>query len=504
MKPIRIILAVLAAIGVIGLTRAWSGGPAATDATLDPVPVPAASDPDAASSTWFCAAGAAPVGEPSTHRILLLSPTGAAGTARVTGFGTDGAIKAADVEIDGKDVVAVDAAESFGAADVSVQVESTIADLVVEHRVTVNHGESQVPCSTSGSDQWFFLSQSTVRGAATQLVVFNPFPKDASLDVVATIEGEVLAPPGLTGIVVPAGTRRVIDIGEHVQRRPQFSMAVTLRTGRVVAESAQWLNITDEGVPPHRGLRLQLGVPAAQPEWTFAGGFTGEGAQERLVAHNPNDEPVAALVQVLPYGAGELLPEPFEIEVLPRRTMVLDLSAESRVPPVGLHAISVTAADGGRLVVGRVNDISATTEQRSTPEQAQRPPLERGTTIGTGSPGAARRWAAVSVTATEESAGFVLVHNPNNGIASVSASVVGGDLHGTALADGVEVAPGDTLAVSLGGQRPASGALSVTVESDEPVVVEPLQPFTAQNDLSMGLAVPLLSSAAPFVFAPGR
>lgn len=499
MKPVRVLLAGIVILGVVVLSRAWGGGSAPESATLEAVPIPAAVDVEAAAATWFCTASSAA----STHVVELMSPSGSDGTAEVTAYGADGALPPASVAVTGAAPALIDTAQSFGSAEVSVMVESTIADLVVEHRVVVPGGESQVPCATSGSDEWFFPSQSTVRGASAQLVLFNPFPKDASLDVVATVDNEVIAPPGLTGIVVPAGTRRVVDIGEFVQRRPQLSLAVRTRTGRVVAETVQWLDISDDDAPPRRGLRLQLGVPGARSEWFFAGGFTGEGAQEYLVAHNPGEEPVSALVQVLPYGAGDLVPEPLELQVAPGRTTVLDLSAESRVPPVGLHAITVTAADGGALVVGRVNDITGATEQRSTAEMVQRPPLERGTTIGTGAPGAARRWATSGVPATAEWSGTVLVHNPAAGIAIVTARVVGGELTDTVLADSVEVAPGDTLAIGTGGNLPESGSLSVVVESDEPVVVEPLLPFAVQNDFSMGMAVPLLSGTERLV-VPGR
>lgn len=504
MRPVRILLAVVVLVGVIGLSRSWAGGPALEDTALDDVAVPAAVDPDAASSTWYCTVGAAPTEGPSTHLVLMSSPTGGEGTAVVTAYGTDAAMPPAQIEIPGSDLVVVDAAAAFGTADVSIMVESSVPDLVVEHRVAAAEGATQVPCSTSGSDSWFFLSQSTVLGATAQLVLFNPFPKDASVDVVATLDSEVIAAPGLTGIVVPAGTRRVLDLGEHVQRRPQFSMTVRLRTGRVIAETIQWLDISAEDAAPRRGLRLQLGVQEPRSDWYFAGGFTGEGAQETLVVHNPGDDPVSALVQVAPYGAGDLLPEPFEIVVQPRRTSVLDLTAESRVPPVGLHSISVRAADGDQLVVGRVNDVTGATEQRSTPEMAQRPPLDRGTTIGTGSPGAARRWAATAVPATAELPGMILVHNPTNGIAVVTARLVGGELDGIALAEGLEVAPGDSVAIRSGEQPPASGVLNVVVDSDEPVVVESLLSFAAENDLSMGLAVPLLDNTGGFAPVPRR
>jgi hypothetical protein len=62
--------------------------------------------------------------------------------------------------------------------------------------------------------------------------------------------------------------------------------------GQVVAETSQTLATPAEGDrPATRGLRLQPGVPRAAARWSFAQGFAGPGVSERLVVHNPGDDP---------------------------------------------------------------------------------------------------------------------------------------------------------------------------------------------------------------------
>jgi acyl-coenzyme A synthetase/AMP-(fatty) acid ligase len=55
----------------------------------------------------------------------------------------------------------------------------------------------------------------------------------------------------------------------------------------------------------------------------------------------------------------------------------------------------------------------------------------------------------------------------------------------------VEVAPGDSLAVATAGAELGRSEVTVLVEANAPVVVERTVTFGRQNDLSVGIAVPL-------------
>ena len=86
---------------------------------------------------------------------------------------------------------------------------------------------------------------------------------------------------------------------------------------------------------------------------------------------------------------------------------------------------------------------------------------------------------------------MVAVHNPSSSIVVVTATVIGGAGDGTVLADEVEVAPGDSLAVATAGAELGRSEVTVLVEADAPVVVERTVTFGRQNDVSIGMAVPL-------------
>lgn len=490
----RLLLLAVVAAGVVALGLSFDGSPAATSAGLDPAPIPAAGRPGALSSTWFCAAGGAGTKDPLRHDLFLVNPAGDAATAKLTAFNADGPVAEKVVEVTAPGPTEIVVNTLFGAPGLSVMVESDAGELVVEHRLIGADVADQVPCATSSSDQWYFPAQTTVSNTSAQLYVFNPFPGDASVDISADVGEGVRSPGELQGLVVPGGTARLVNLGDYFQRREQFAVAVEARNGQVIAETAQTLATTAKGdIPATRGLRLQLGVPRASSDWVFAQGFTGPGASERLVMFNPGDEPAKVVVQVTPFGAAELPPEPFELDVPARRFAQLDLSAETRIPGEGLHTIRIETDDDTPIVAGRVDTVFARREDPSAPEITARPPLTLGTAIGTGTPDAAPLWAATGLVVGERSESLVAVHNPSADTVRVTATVIGGTGDGTILADAVEIAPGDSLAVRTRGQSLGEGEVTVLVEATAPVVVERTITYLGQDDLAMGMAVPLPS-----------
>ena len=492
MRSSRLLLLAVVAAAVVALGLSFDGSPAATSAGLEAPPIPSAGEPGSLSSTWFCAAGGAATETPLRHDLFLVNPAGETATALITAYGADGVVGEKAVEVTAPGPTRVDVNATFGAQGLSVMVESDAGELVVEHRLIGAEVADQVACATSSSDSWYFPAQTTVRNTGAQLHLFNPFPEDASIDISAAVDDGLREPAEWQGLVVPAGTARVIDLGVAAQRREQFAIAVEARNGQVVAETAQTLATPKAGdIPATRGLRLQLGVPRPGAVWSFAEGFTGPGASERLVLFNPGERPAKVLVQVTPYGGAELPPEPFELDVPARRYAALDLSAETRIPGEGLHAITIETDRDTPVVAGRVVTLTGSREDPSAPEITARPPLSLGTAIGTGTPVTAALWAATGVVVGDRQESVIAVHNTSEDTVRVSATVLGGTADGKVLADAVEVAPGDSLAVRTRDQGLGDSEVTVLVEATAPVVVERTLTYLNQNDLAMGLGVPL-------------
>jgi hypothetical protein len=154
----------------------------------------------------------------------------------------------------------------------------------------------------------------------------------------------------------------------------------------------------------------------------------------------------------------------------------------------------VQSSNGVPIVAGRVVSISA--ERGEAPEGVTpRPALTRGTAIGTGTPAAAPLWAVTGMPVGRARDTQIAVHNPGTGIAVVTVTVLGGSGDGSVLADAVEIQPGDSIVVQTSQVELESGTVTALVESGSPVVVERTISFANQDDLAMGLAVPLSGGA---------
>lgn len=493
MRSSRLVLVAALIAALVGLSSWWGGDPDPVAEPADAIDLPSAGRADGLSSTWFCAGSTTGL-EGTVHQVLVTNP-GDATEVRLEAYNAEGLLESSSVDVAAASTAKIDVGATFAAENLSIMVESAAGDLVVEHRLVTSLGADQVPCVTSASDEWHFPALSTVLGASARLVLFNPFSSDAGIDVTVARDDGVSLPPALTGIVVPAGTTKVIDLGESVQRREIFSISLRLRTGRVVAETVQTFDPEQgaQGAPPSRGVRMMAGVPRPASDWVFADGFIGPGVRENLVVLNPGEEKVTVVVQVVPFGGAELAPEPFELEVAPLRYSVLDLSAEGRIPTEGLHAIRVQTGSSARVVVGRSVLINGVADQAAAPEGVVlRPNLQWGATVSGGSPIAATGWLASMVPVDEGQQPMLQVHNPNPGIVSFTATVRGGANDGYVLADGVEVAAGDSLALPVAGEGLQPGELTIVVESESPIVVERLLTFVSRKDLAMGMAVPYL------------
>jgi len=497
MRTSRLALLTIVVVALVGLTSWWAGHPAERgDLSVDDA-VPTVGTPETLSSTWYCAAGSAGLDPAPAHAVYLSNPSDEAVTARLTAYGAQGLVGASVVEAGARAATPVNVNALFNATDLSIMVESESGTLAVEHGLAGPTVADSVACSTTSSGAWFFPAQTSLTGSRPLLVLFNPFSADAGVDITAAIADGVRSPSEWAGIVVPAGSSRVVDLSQFVQLRDPFSLSVRMRTGRVVAETSQVIDINaDEaaGVAQQRGLRLQVGVPEARPSWTFAAGFTGPGVLERLVVYNPNREPASVVVQVTPYGGAAMPPEPFELEVPGSRFASIDLNAETRIPPEGFHSIQVEADDGTPIVVGRVLQLSGPPTAPADPALGVRPNETLGSAIGTGSPTAAPRWLLPAVITGPDQQPMAFVHNPGTGIQTVTVRALQGDAPPIDVVVDKEIAPGDSGWIALTpAELPAlQGATTLTYEvvASAPVVVERTITFVAENDLSVGLAVP--------------
>lgn len=485
MKRTRWPVVTLIIVAVVALV-AWFPG------TDDVAPSRVLRSPVAASvgtegGSWYCAAADIGIEAPA-HTIVISAVSDADALLRLDAFNAEGEVGTSELEVAAGTTAEVAAAEEFGNPNVSVMVEAD-APVAVEHRYVYDAGADQAPCTTFSSDTWYFPTLTTTRDALARLSLFNPFPGDASVDISIAFDSGVRQPATLSGIVIPPGTTRVVELSEDVQRRAQFSATITSRSGGVIAEVAQRFDGT--GDVPVTGLRLVPGTRSTAGAWAFAGGFTDPTAIETLSVLNPSESEADVLAQVVPYGSADLAPEPFELEIPRFRYGAVNLTDESRVQQVGFHAIDVESTAGGEVVAARSLNITGAPGSEET--EAIRASITGGTTASSGSSHAARSWVAAGLSVGETTDSVVFVHN--FGAEAVVVTVSGTPIDGSdGLSTEIELPPRESVAVTA--DQLVEGAVSFTadVSADQPVVVERLQVWTTPADLSIQSAIPVVET----------
>lgn len=496
MNRVVSVLAVVLVASAVAMVAWFPGHADVSPARVLRAPVSAVVGSEGGS--WYCAARDVGAGDAELEHLMYLGSAGeTAAEVRLDGFSGEERVGSSEVTVAPGTTSVVDVASELGAAGLSVMAESD-APLVVEHRFTFDGGADQAPCSTFSSDRWYFPVAVTTRDATARLNLFNPFPGDASVDVEVALETGVRAPDKLSGIVVGAGSTKVVNLEEFVERREQFTATVQTRSGGVVAELAQRFDGSNDDRPVE-GLRLVPGVRSTAPRWSFAGGFADPAATERLVIQNPADEEAEALAQLIPFGGSDVMPEPFELAAPPRRYAVVDLDADSRVPAVGYHALDLETGAGGDVVAGRSINVIDEPEADGAPEL--RKAATSGTTASSGLSVAAADWIVGGLRSSEAVDGTVFVHNPGAG--TVTVSVVGRFDGKLGEAVDYELPAGESVAVDLASLGGEDVTFAAEVHADGPVVVERLLVFLRAPDISVQSGVPILESLEDLVVLGG-
>ena len=383
------------------------------------------------------------------------------------------------VELAADSVTVVKVAE-LGEGVTSASVEGFDAGVSVAHRVVATGMVDQGNCANATSDRWYFAAANSEAGNNASVWLLNPYPTDASVDLSIVTDVSVRVPSAFRGIIVPAGSARMVDLGDT--RRAQFAVSVVVRGGRVAAELVQRMTSEDNS-----GVRLQMGAPGTATSWVLADSFAGDGLSEQLQIFNPGGRATTVSVAVIPNGvAPEAFPEPFIVDVAARRYVTIDLGAETRLPATGLRWLSVRDVEGTGVVINQVVRISSAAGDGSA---ESRPAVAGGVASSTGSSVQAERWTVTSIDPGPDSQSVLVIANSSpDAIAVVSlVEIVDGERR--VVVDRLEVPPLQSTVVDLGDVVTDSAA-AIVVESNSPVMVAARSTSADVSDLSMWPAVP--------------
>ncbi|MEY2471679.1 MAG: hypothetical protein QOK28_1008 [Actinomycetota bacterium] len=350
---VAILAAVLVIVGV--LDRADRPPRTPAGARLATAYAPAASPPDALTSTWYCAAGTSQGGFADSS-VVVFNPT----TRRLRGsidvVGADGNHGTHPITIQPRERVTTPLSQILRASYVAAMVRLDGGGAIVEHVTTGPVGDAVGACASSASTRWYVPEGATTRSAQLIYALFNPFPDDAIVDMSFATEQGRDAPAAFQGIVVPANGLVPIDVGTHVRRRAHVSAAIHARRGRVVVEALQIHN--GDG---RRGVGLMLGLPRTSTSFVFPDGIASPERFEQLHLFNPNGTEASVQLDLV-LDAGNA--QPFQLRVPAQGRITVDLTSESRVPKNVGHALVVRVSNNVPVAVARTTDVGSPNARR--------------------------------------------------------------------------------------------------------------------------------------------
>lgn len=268
----------------------------ATSAIVDFAGFPQVPEGTRISTSWFCPGAAAGDGITAAS-VVIVNPSDTEITATVNYF---------------SDVPAV--AETFSVAarsrkEVDVLRGQTVGVLVpvveiigsfgsVEQELIYAAGDVTSQCVSQTSNTWYFADGFTAEGSTQRLVLTNPFPESAVVNVSYTTTNGRRSPAILQGIILDARSARSISLADAgAQNEARLAVEVIASTGQIIASRIQ--HYMGAG---RLGYSTTVGTPMAQRDWWFTSGRTGPLVSELLMVFNPSDS--LAQVNVSFFGEG--------------------------------------------------------------------------------------------------------------------------------------------------------------------------------------------------------
>lgn len=356
----RSLLVVLVAVPLVlvgVVVRAGTTGPTpATFAALAPPTPPYVPTRDQLSATWFCAGVPMPdrgVGDRGSGGVVsIVNPTDTPFSATLTAFTTEAEVAPIEqqVEVAAFDATQVDlvTVQPQGAY-VAAMVEIIGGGGFVEQRADHADGSSVSACSNSTSDTWFLADNYTLNDSREDLVIVNPYPDTAIVNISFSTDESTRSPQELQGM--PIDGRSIKVVSEEFMPKDEAILAADVRasTGRIVVARAQRYQ------GERQGFSLALASPSASPEWYFAEGERSEDvAFERYSIYNPGDRDVTVDVTVLGVSLDDN-PEfvPFRSDLVPAGKVISYTTKEFENLPEGRHFLSFSTESESGIVVER-------------------------------------------------------------------------------------------------------------------------------------------------------
>ena len=257
----------------------------ATSAIVDLAGFPQVPDGTRISTSWFCPGAAAGDGI-SSASVVIVNPTEGDMTATLS-YLSDAPADSEAIVVPARSRKEVDILRGRTVGVVVPVVEIIGSSGSVEQQLIYAAGDVTSQCVSQISNSWFFADGFTAEGSTQRLVLTNPFPQSAVVNVAFTTTNGRRSPASLQGIILDARSARSISLADvGAQNEARIAVEVEASTGQIIASRIQ--HYLGAG---RLGYSTTVGTPSPQREWWFTSGRTGAMASELLMVFNPSDSP---------------------------------------------------------------------------------------------------------------------------------------------------------------------------------------------------------------------
>ena len=358
-------LLILSALGVvIAVDRYKSDTPiGASSALVNFAGFPQVPEGTRISTSWFCPGIAAGDGITSGS-VVIVNPGDTEVTASIS-YLSDTPAETQNVVVAARSRQVVDLLRGRTVGVVVPVVEIIGSVGTVEQELEYAAGDVTSQCVSQTSASWFFADGFTAEGSSHRLVLTNPFPESAVVNVAFTTAAGRRTPAALQGIILAPRSARSVSLADAgAQNESRIAVEATATTGQIIASRIQ--HYLGQG---RLGYSTTVGTPSALNEWWFTSGRTGAQASEQLIVFNPSTSAsqvnvsffgdkittgveegqsnAAAPSSVVDIPAGGIVSINTDtIADLPKGDHAMVISAVNNVPVVVEHVLSQTVNSG--------------------------------------------------------------------------------------------------------------------------------------------------------------
>lgn len=419
------------------------------------------------SSAWFCP-GVPIIGDGLGGSVTVVNPSEAPLIGHLTVFtdAPDVAPIEIDFEVPVRDTYVAQLDELYVAevpkaqrtgSYLSALVEIAGGGGLVEQLAEHAAGDAVSPCANSTSATWYLADNYTLGDSREDIVITNPFPDDAIVNLSFATKDGTRSPGNLQSLPVTGNSIRVISQESLAKDEAILSVSVVASTGRVVVARAQRYR-GERG-----GYSLSLAAPAPSSAWYFADGLNDGQNFERYSIYNPTGEDAYVLPVFYGLPADSVVGVIDEIAVPAGRVVSFSIADVPELPQ-GTHGLVFSSLNEVPVVIERA---ITKTENNSTVTT-----VVRGVEMYFAVPGYFRWSMAIGPATAAEGALVILNLSSLDAVVSVKTLGSGGEVVVPDL-EAVSLPAGQIVRIAI---PESAAAHPLVVTADQPIIVERLLP----------------------------